>query len=323
MANIIARLGVYGDIHLNSKNYGAHRDYPKESLEYFSKITEITKNKQLTHLIGLGDFSFGRFHSLEYRLAIEKNLEEQYRLTNGQRYEIKGNHDEAGYGFTERDYYVKKGYLKESSNIVLGNVNISMIDYGKHDTSDVIINDDENHVNIILAHDFFKFSDSSVANYGKAIELDNYTRWFGVDYILLGHVHKIMKFEGHIVKDELAHKTIVEYLGCMTRPAYREGHMDEKGHMAIITVYDDGNVDIDTEVIELWNLADSFNLEAKAKEQANKDEKAARVDISDIVKQLDSHDRSVGNPEDIIQGMKDVDDKYKNKAINLLKMALG
>ena len=57
--------------------------------------------------------------------------------------------------------------------------------------------------------------------------------------------------------------------------------------------------------------------------KAKKVEKAERVDISDVVKQLDSHDRNVGNPEDIIRGMKDVDDKYKNKAIDLLKTALG
>lgn len=323
MANVIARVGVYGDIHLNSKNYGAHRDYPKESLEYFSKITEVTRNKKLTHLVGSGDFSFGRFHSLEYRLAIERNLEEQYHLTNGNRFEIKGNHDEAGYGFTERDYYVEKGYLRPSTNLTLGNVNISMVDYGAHETANVLINDDESHINIILAHDFFKFSDSQVANYGKAIELDNFTKWFGVDYIALGHVHKIMKFNGHIFKDGLAHETVVDYLGCMTRPAYREGHMDEVGQMLIFTIYDDGNMDTDTEIIPLWSLDKAFNLEAKEKQKIKKEEKSQRIDISDIVKQLDAHDRNIGNPEDMIAGMIDVDERYKNKAIALLKDALA
>ena len=323
MANVIARVGVYGDIHLNSKNYGAHRDYPKESLEYFSKITEVTRNKQLTHLVGLGDFSFGRFHSLEYRLAIERNLEEQYRLTNGNRFEIKGNHDEAGYGFTERDYYVEKGYLRPSTNLTLGNVNISMVDYGEHETADVIINNDDNHFNIILAHDFFKFSNSQVANYGKAIELDTFTKWFGVDYIALGHVHKIMKFKGHIFNNDLAREVVVDYLGCMTRPAYREGHMDEVGQVLIFTVYDDGKLDVDTEIIPLWSLDKAFNLEAKEKQKIKKEEKSQRIDISDIVKQLDAHDRNIGNPEDMIASMIDVDERYKNKAIALLKDALA
>lgn len=323
MANIIARIGVYGDIHLNSKNYGAHRDYPAESLEYFTEITRVTREKQLTHLIGLGDFSFGRFHTLEYRLAVERNLEEQFKLTQGNRFEIKGNHDAAGYGFTERDYYVEKGLLRPSTNLQIGNLNLNMVDYGKTDTCTPIIIDDDAHVNMILAHDFFKFRDTPMANFGQAIELDNYTNWFGVDYIVLGHVHKIMKFKGYIVKDSTVHETVVDYLGCMTRPSYRDGYMDEEGHMLIITVFDDGNIDIDTEIIKLWSLEDSFNLEVKQKQAEKKEEKEARVDISDIVKQLDAHDRNVGNPEDIIAGMEGIDEKYKNKAIDLLKSALA
>ena len=198
--------------------------------------------------------------------------------------------------------------------------------FGKNDIRYAVsekIDNDDNHFNIILAHDFFKFSTSQVANYGKAIELDNFTQWFGVDYIALGHVHKIMKFKGHIFKDGLAREVVVDYLGCMTRPSYRDGHMDENGQVLIFTVYDDGSLDVDTEIIPLWSLDESFNLEVKQKQQQKKEEKAARVDISDVVKQLDAHDRSVGNPEDIINTMTDVDEKYKAKAIELLKNALA
>lgn len=323
MANVLARIGIYGDIHLNSKNYGAHRDYPKESLEYFTKITEVTEKRQLTHLIGLGDFSFGRFHSLEYRLAIERNLEKQFELTSGNRYEIHGNHDDAGYGFTERDYYIEKGLLKSSTNLSIGNLNLSMVDYDKSSTTPVLISDDEQHINMILAHDYFKFHNTQLPNFGKAIELDNFTNWFGADYIVCGHVHKIMKFNGYIIKDELAHEAVVNYLGCMTRPSYKEGSMDEVGQILIVTVFDDGNIDIDTEIIQLWPLEESFNLEVKQKQQEKQLAKEQRVDITDIVKQLDAHDRNVGNPEDIIAGMEGIDERYKNKAIDLLKSALA
>ena len=323
MANLIAAIGIYGDIHLSSKNYGAHKDYPKESLQYFSEITRVTRENNLTHLIGLGDFSFGRFLQLEYRLEVEKNLEEQYRLTNGNRFELKGNHDSAGYGFTERDYYVEKGLLRPSQNLQIGCLNLSMVDYGEHTKADVIINDDDTHYNMILAHDFFKFSTTHLPNYGQAIELDNFTKWFGADYIVLGHVHKIMEFEGYIAKDSLVHKATVNYLGCMTRPSYREGLTDEEGHMLIVKVFDDGTVDASTVVIPLWSIEDSFNLQLKEKEKQKKEEKENRVNISDIVKQLDAHDRNVGNPEDIIAAMTDVKDEYKNKAIDLLKQAMA
>lgn len=318
MANLIAKLGFIGDTHLNSKNYGAHRDYAAESLEYFHKITEKTSELGVTHLIGTGDFSFSRFISLEYRLEIEKELQEQNRLTNNNRFELKGNHDHAGYGLTERDYYVSKGLLKESTNFDIGNVKFTLVDYGKEADTIPNIVDDENHVNIIVCHNYFKFRDTKLPNFGSAIDLDEYTNWFGVDYMVCGHVHKDMEFDGIMVKDQLQHNVHVNYLGCMMRPAYREGLMDEKGKILVISVFDDGNIDIDTEYIDLWPLDKSFNIEAKAEEKAKKEEKVSRVDISDIVKQLDSHDRNVGSPEDIIQGLTNIDDKYKNKAIELL-----
>lgn len=323
MANVLARIGIYGDMHLSSKNYGAHRDYPNESLEYFHNITEITQRRQLTHLIGTGDFTFGRFHSLEYRSAIENELQTQYTLTNGNRYELRGNHDEAGYGMTERDYYVTKGLLKPSCNLTIGNLYITMVDYEKEDDTIPNIIDSDNAINLLIAHNYFKFSNTQLPNFGKAIDLDNYTKWFGLDYLACGHIHKDMEFDGNIIKDDMAHQVHVNYLGCMMRPAYRDGMMDEKGKVLIITLFDDGMMDVDTEYVQLWSLDRSFNLEQKAKQATKKEEKAARVDISDIVKQLDTHDRNVGSPEDIINGLEGVDDKYKSKAISLLNMALA
>ena len=131
-----------------------------------------------------------------------------------------------------------------------------------------------------------------------------------------------MDFEGYIQKGELAHILKVYYPGCMTRPSYREGSMDLNGEIILLTVKDTG-VDFDIINIPLWSLEDSFNLAQKQKELEKKQAKEERVDISDIVKQLDLHDRNVGNPEDIILGMTDINEKYKNKAVDLLKMALG
>ena len=55
-------------------------------------------------------------------------------------------------------------------------------------------------------------------------------------------------------------------------------------------------------------------------EKEKKEEKRNRVDISDIVNRLNTHDGVVGNPEDIIMSMTGVADKYKLKAIELLKL---
>lgn len=321
MAEEIARIGVYGDIHLNSKNYGAHKDYARESMDYFTKITEIAERRKLTHLIGCGDFSYGRFHSLEYRAQVESNLQRQFEVTHGNRYELHGNHDSAGYGMTELEYYVSKGLIKPSCNLTVGNLHITMVDYGKHLEVEPNIDDTESSFNFVIAHDFFKFEKTAVANFGKSIELDNFSKWFGADCLICGHVHKILDFSGYILKNDMAHECQVHYLGCMTRPAYREGLLDEVGQVMVITVFDDGKVDFEMETIQLWDIEDSFNLAAKEAESTKKEEKSARVDISDVVKQLDAHDRNVGNPEDIIAGLEDIEEKYKNKAIELLHEA--
>lgn len=328
MQNLLATIAVYGDLHLSSKNYGAHKNYPVESIEYLQKLTEVCKRLNVTHLIGCGDLTFGRFNTLEYRLAVEHELEEQNNLTHGKHWELKGNHDIAGYGLVERDYYIEKGLLRGSEELEIGSLTINMIDYGKSAEPLKIVND-TNHINIAIAHDYFKFKDTQLPNFGDAIELDNYTNFYGLDYLFCGHIHKILNFKGYIVKDGVGHELNVGYLGCMMRPAYREGYMDDKGLILILKVYaDDVNPDItyleiSSENIDLWPLDKSFNLDEKAVEQEKKAEKEARVDISDIVKQLDAHDRNVGNPEDIINSLDGVDSRYKEKAIQLLHDALG
>lgn len=320
MANVLAKILIYGDIHLSSKNHGGHINYPEESLYYFKRITDYTKEHGVTHLIGTGDLTYGRFHTLEYREKVEEQLKIQYDLVNGNRYEVKGNHDSATYGMTEYEYYVNKGLLKPSTNLKIGKANISMVDSGMAYKHDIIDATKEDETNIVIAHDYFKFKDTRLPNYGKAIELDTFVDWYGVDYLICGHIHKQEIFDGLITKNGYGHRTIVHYLGCMPRPSYREGHTDDTGYMALITITDDGNVQYDVLQEPLWSLEESFNLSKKDKENEKKAEKEHRVDISDIVNSLDTHNRNVGNPEDIIAGLEGIDEKYKNKAIELLKL---
>lgn len=315
----IARILLYGDIHLSSKNYGSHVDYPKESLAYFRKITEKAEESKATHIIGTGDLTYGRFHTLEYREAVEAEMVKQYELVNGNRFEVKGNHDSATYGMTEYEYYIKKGLIKPSTNLKLGNVNISMVDYGHHYKTKILDCTKEDEINVVVAHDFFKFKDTPLPNYGKAIELDYFIDWFGVDYLICGHVHKHEMFDGLVLNNGNGHAMVVNYIGCMSRPSYREGHTDEIGHMILLTIRDNGEMQYDILDIPLWDLADSFNIAKKVAEKNKKIDKEQRVDISDIVEQLNSHERAVGNTEDIIASIQGVDERYKKKAIELLK----
>lgn len=319
----LARILIYGDIHLSSKNYGAHVDYPRETLYYFRLITQKAEEYKATHIIGLGDFTYGRFHSLEYRYAVEKELEKQNEITEGRRYELKGNHDIAPYGMTEYEYYVTKGLLKPSTNLKIGNVNISMVDYQKHNTWEIIDPSNNDEINVVLAHGYFKFKDTKLPNYGTAVELDHFVRWYGVDYLICGHIHNHHMFDGLIIKDNIGHRMVVHYLGSMSRPAYREGFMDEDGHLVILTIRDNGEMQYDIDEIKLWPLEKSFNLSKKEEAKKIMGGNEVTVDISDIVNRLNTHERNIGNPEDIIEAMEGIDPRYKKKAIELLKAGRG
>ena len=219
---------------------------------------------------------------------------------------------------TEYEYYVEKGLIRPSENLRFETLNVSMVDSGLSEKAE-IIQPDRDKTNIVLAHDFFKFSDTQIADYGKAIELDNFDKWFGVDYLICGHIHKQEMFSGRIIKDSQAHSMIVAYPGCMTRPSYRNGHMDEFGMLIEIVIGTGGEVRVDTIQVPLMPLESIFNLKEIERKKEKAQERRNRVDISDIVSTLNSHDGVVGNPEDIIMAMVGVDDKYKQKAIELLK----
>lgn len=310
---------VYGDIHLSSKDYGAHRDYPKESLEYFRKITDKAEELGATYIIGTGDLTFSRFHTLEYRKEVEKQLLRQYEMTNGNRYEVKGNHDSATNGMTEYEFYEQKGLIKHTDRLDVQNVHLTLSDYAKIRNIDVNAVNSEYDVNILIAHDYLKFEDTRLPNFGTAIEIDNMSKLYDIDYIICGHIHKTMMFKGSIIKDNMAKEVFVFYPGCMTRPAFGND-LDKVGSIAVITV-EDGAVRYEKVEIPLWKIEESFIMEDIQERQDKKEEKENRVDISDVVKQLDQRDSSFGNPEDRIMSMQGIDEKYKLKAIQLLKEA--
>lgn len=318
MANVVARVLASGDDHFSSKNYGAHRNYPKETLHYMAKITEEIQKRSVTHHIGLGDFSFGRFHTLEYRLEVEKQLAYRHNILGGNEYSLKGNHDSATYGLTEYEYYVKRGIIKPAENLDFGKLKISMVDFGKHNSAK-ILEPDPNAFNVVFAHDYFKFNSTRLPDYGDAIYLDEFEPWAGIDYLVCGHIHKFHAFSGNICVDKTKKSTGVTYLNCMARPSYIADSMDTEGHMLMFTVYDDGEVEIEQIEIPLLPISESFNLEAREEEAKRKEDR--KLDISDIVQNLNSHVRTIGSPEETIMSMVDIDMEYRQAAIRLLREA--
>lgn len=317
MSKEIARILISGDTHASSKNYGSHRNYPEEPLYYMDRIIDIMTERKVTAYIGLGDLTYGRFHTLEYRQKFEEKLQRQYDITNGNRWEIKGNHDSATYGKTELEYYYDRGLIRPSENIQIGNLNISMVDYGKQKSTDILI--EEGKTNIVLTHGFFVFEDSIVPDFGTGTKLDNFEKWFGVDFVICGHVHEEYRMTGKMIKDGIAHDVLVHYLPCLARPSYHREKTPTVGTVVLLTLYDNKQLKYETISIDLLPIEQSFNIEAK--EEAEKHKELTRVDISDVVKKLDSHETVIGNQEDIIMGKTNIDIRYRKKAVELLKNA--
>lgn len=323
----LAKILVYGDIHLSSKNYGSHVNYPRETLDILRKITTKAEEIKATHIIGLGDFAYGRFHTLEYRAAVENELEKQLKITGGNRYELKGNHDSAGYGMTEFEYYISKGMLKPATNLTIGNCRITMADFGCLNKVEANISD--GFTNILMAHEFITFKDLPIPNFGKSIEMDGFTKFFGTDFIVCGHIHSSGLYRGLMLGKSadgtsISHDVLLDYLGSMSRPAYYGEDTDKVGHILVLTVMDNGDVEYDRQDVEIPPLEEIFSLsEIQAKKEhaeAKAEEKRERLDMSDIVRSLDSHERAMLNPEDFIESLPNIDQRIKNKAIELLKL---
>lgn len=314
MTAVKYRIMFSGDIHLCSRNYGGHNNYPQESLHYFKRLNEIAKENNITHDIRLGDFTYGKFNDLQYRTDIEKELKKAKEQVNGNLYILKGNHDISSTGMTEYEFYLNAKWFNGSTNITIDNVNINMLNYG--DIEKPIIEPSKNSIDIIVGHDYYKFSDTQLPNYGNAIEIDNKIKWFGVDLILLGHIHNFHKFKGVIVKDGVGHPTVVEYLNCPCRPSYQEG-LDEDWHLFFLDIMQDGTVKVNEYTEPLLNISECFNFD---KMQTKKEvEEQKRIDLSDIIQRVGNYTSMTGDPEIVIQNMTDVEEKYKQKALELLR----
>lgn len=321
MANLVSRWMIGGDTHYSSKNYGGHVNYPEESLQCARLLIQLAKQYKITHWIDTGDFSYGRFTTLEYRLEVEKILKEQYKVVNGNHWYIKGNHDKATYGMTEYEYYLKSKMFNGSEEKPLKlapNVTLHMRDY--NDFSGIDTSDGGTH--ILITHGYFLFNNSAMPDYGIATKLDDKHDWFGVDYILCGHIHEEHMINGYISNGKgQAHPCAVHYLPCLTRPAYHGNETPTTGCVDIIDVYDNGEIKLSSIGIQLMPIEQSFDIERIKKEKESKE--VRKVDLSDVVNGLNNHEISVGNPEDVITAKADIPLKYREKAIELLKSGLS
>lgn len=315
------RIIIYGDQHLCSKNYGCHIDYPGLSLKHFKLIGDLAEQESCGVIAGLGDLTYGRFNNLTYRLAVEMEFERHLKITNGNRYEVKGNHDKMTDGASEYDFYKAKGMFSCPDHFDLGCVRFHIVNYGEENRQ---LNIDPNKYNFVLGHNLFRYKSNILPNYGTGVELDNYTTWKDVDMIVAGHIHQTHKLSGFMLVDrdgDSRTKEIPVYqLGCPNTPAYQKEGLDEVGTYLIVDCSGD---EPKLEIMEfpLPELHEKFVIPDE--NEVAKVLKEHKVDVSDVVKELASHDSYMADPELLIDSLNVFSKAARDKAKELYRNALG
>lgn len=309
---------IVGDNHLSSNNRSNHTNYAKESLDCLKFITGLIDERGIDYYIDLGDISYGKFE-LAYRAEVESIYTNRYNSLQGNCFGVRGNHDVSNKGISEWEYYTKhRKLINNSDKIVIvsdgykyfdtDNIRWHLVDFGHEDTKLELKGN--GCVNFVCAHNFLKFNSSNVANFGKGIDVDQFENFYGVDGIFCGHIHHNLTLQGSICKDGSSKDAFIYYPGSIVRTDFVK-NLPEHGEVLIVHNNSSG-LSFEKVSVPWIPEEEAFQIGDIIKEKK-------KVDISDIVKTLNDRERNIGDPEVVIHNMTGFEQKYKDKAIELLR----
>lgn len=209
-----------GDLHVSDKYSPRHVNYLESCWRILAKITDMIRDKGITHIILTGDL-VGRtteknFKDNVVRMEFHKILLLWQSLTNGNVYSVKGNHD-MGSKLTDFEYFEGVGALKRFTTMDIGSVRLHSLDYGDHERQLEI---SENHFNVAIMHSHLTVEGKTgwLPRSNEEIELATLSNLSGVDLIVCGHIHTPSQ---NIVQTYINGKEIALYYpGSPTRPIY-------------------------------------------------------------------------------------------------------
>jgi predicted phosphodiesterase len=315
----MAKILIVGDLHLSSSNRGRHHNYPEYSLGILKDITRICKESSITHLIDLGDLTYGNFR-LGYRRRVEEVFNEQYNLVNGNRYTLYGNHDVDSSGISEHDYYTHdRGLLKLADEIdPAPNLRFHFVPEGEANTRELSILDGA--INIVLGHDYFVFANSKMPNYGDVRLIEQMPQWYGTDMAILGHIHEHHELVGEILNTDGESKAYkVLYPGAPGITTFKKGMVSDVSRYILI---DTGEgvlpEQVSIQVLEVPRALheDVFKEPKAVLENVEKTEH----NIKDILHTMDSKEIVGSDIRELVLKASVADD-IKARAIEILDMA--
>ena len=318
MSDKIKKILIVGDNHLSSSNRSNHTDYARESLDCLKEIQSITESEHIDYYVDLGDISYGKFE-LSYRAEVEKVYEDRFKSTNGNIISARGNHDISNKNISEWEYYTKHRKIINNCECLHSvsegyryfdtlNIRWHIIDFGHED---VKLEIGDGMYNIVCAHNFFKFSDTNIANYGTAIELDYKEDWFGIDLLIVGHIHKNTMIKGTMKKDGKSKEVMVYYPGSIVRTDFIKD-LPECGTVVMVTARDGEEPEITLLDVPWIPQDEAFQIGDIIKEKK-------KINIDDVVAKLNDTERNVGDPEVAVRNLTGFKQEYKDKALELLR----
>lgn len=186
-----AKVMILGDLHLSDKYSGRHSDYTQNSIDAMVAIVDAVRENNITHLFFLGDLvgvgdSDKKLKTREFLVLVMQWLQELNRLTDGNVYSVRGNHDMDG-SITDFDVFMSLGYIKQSGHKDIGAARFHLVNYGDEHRS---LSVDKSKYNIALTHANLQINGVTTwFRAGDGVDLSALENFTGVSLVVGGHIH--------------------------------------------------------------------------------------------------------------------------------------
>ena len=281
MAQKEYNIGIIGDLHLDDRKVGKHKDYLANCLYVLDRIDELITQKALTHLILLGDI-FGNTQHVVQRQSTRVLFTQYFARWNkqlqGHLYAVKGNHDQGAYT-TDFDLLCAAGLVQTPSEADIGEYRFHFLTYGETDRKIQLAQGKEN---VVLAHAQFMIEGQT--DYIRAPggqELSDMLNLAGVSLVVCGHIHN--PSYNYLSTSIGGNKVYLYYPGCPTRPRKERDLWDKAFMLYMHSVTDEENPDnsyVGEESVEI-PLLDKATLFTDDSDSADETDNTA-VGVMDI-----------------------------------------
>lgn len=189
------RVLVFGDTHFSVKYNGKHKDYTYDCFVTMELILDTVIKEKPSAVFFLGDLigvNERNIYDHEFLMRVVMFFGKLYKLTKGNVYYVKGNHD---YGdFADVDFLTGLGYIKNPEYVdyvIDGQVEIRFhfVNYG--DERKALKINEDNASNVVLGHADYYIEGVTTWYSSKrgSVELKTLSNFNGVELVFAGHIH--------------------------------------------------------------------------------------------------------------------------------------